>query len=346
LLWPPVAKVWWCAPPLPEELGRAQVVGLARVAVAHGGRDQLGYVRVSVQAGEVVLLPRQGIQHGVVVEAVREDQPAPLAGVGVEVRQHLGHASVLGGEHRLHLRVVQLREDTLGPGAGLEAHLEGDAIARVAVGVAQAGHRLVEHVPGDPQAVEIERSGPDVALAICAKHSRAPFWAKRKPSPCLSWTSFSSAHDVVGALLEPRLAGGRPHEAHRREVMAGDVAGEVVAVAVPAAVRLCFRGQARALAVEREHPIGLEREQVLGVQVLGALERPAGDPHGRERQGPRDIRACRRDLGRVDGAARQEGDATEESACDVPESNGADVKAHPFPLTTTRRVRSNAPCAL
>src|SRR5207247_7281930 len=57
-----------------------------------------------------------------------------------------------------------------------------------------------------------------------------------------------SADDVVGALLEPRLAGGRPHEADGREVVAGDVAAEVSAVAVPARVRLRFRRQARPLA--------------------------------------------------------------------------------------------------
>ena len=116
------------------------------------------------------------------------------------------------------------------------------------------------------------------------------------------------AHDVVGALLEPPVARGRPHEADGREVVAGDMAGEVVAVAVPALVRLRFRGQARPLAVEREHPVGLEMEQVLRVQVLRVFERPAGEPHGGERQRPRDVGPRGRDLGRVTGAAKQEGD--------------------------------------
>ena len=67
------------------------------------------------------------------------------------------------------------------------------------------------------------------------------------------------ADDVVGALLEADVAGRRPHQADGREVVAGDVTGEVSAVAVPAAVGLRLRHEAGALAVEREHAIRLER---------------------------------------------------------------------------------------
>jgi len=268
-----------------------------------------------------------------VVEAVRENEPAPVARVGVEVRQHLGHASVFRGEHRLHLRVIQLREDALGPGGGLEAHVEGHAIPRVAVGVAQAGHRLVEHVPGHPDTVEIEGGGPDLAAHHLREALARALLGEEEAVAVFVLHRLQLAHDVVGALLEPPVARGRPHEADGREVVAGDMAGEVVAVAVPALVWLRFRGQARPLAVEREHAVGLEMEQVLRVQVLRVFERPAREPHGGERQRPRDVGPRGRDLGRVTGAPKQEGDGTEEH------SRGAVARAHAPPFTTTWRPR-------
>ena len=90
--------------------------------------------------------------------------------------------------------------------------------------------------------------------------------------------------DVVGALLEARVAGRGLHQADRRQIMPGDVAGELPAVAVPAGVARRLRLEPGALAVERQHAIRLEREQVGGVEILRVLERPAGQPHRRQRQ--------------------------------------------------------------
>ena len=71
--------------------------------------------------------------------------------------------------------------------------------------------------------------------------------------------------------------------------MAGDVAGELAAVGVPAGVALGLLRQAGALAIEREHAIGLERQQVGRVEVLRVLERAAGEPDRGERQRPRRV---------------------------------------------------------
>jgi hypothetical protein len=68
------------------------------------------------------------------------------------------------------------------------------------------------------------------------------------------------------------------------------VSGEVSSVAIPAAVRLRLRHETRALPVEREHAIGLELQQVLRVQLLRALQRTAGQAHGRQGQRARDVR--------------------------------------------------------
>ena len=73
--------------------------------------------------------------------------------------------------------------------------------------------------------------------------------------------------------------------------MARDVAGELLALAaVPSAVAFGLGLQARPLAQEGQHPVGLELEQVLGVQVLGVLERPAGQAHVRQGKRPGGLR--------------------------------------------------------
>ena len=47
--------------------------------------------------------------------------------------------------------------------------------------------------------------------------------------------------DVVGALLEARIARHGEHQADGREVVAGDVSGELAAVGIPARIALRLR---------------------------------------------------------------------------------------------------------
>ncbi len=84
------------------------------------------------------------------------------------------------------------------------------------------------------------------------------------------------AHDVVGALLEARITGGRVHQRDRREMVTGDVSREVAPAAVPPAVGLALGGEPSAHAIEVQHAIGIEREEISGVELLCMLERAAG----------------------------------------------------------------------
>ena len=102
--------------------------------------------------------------------------------------------------------------------------------------------------------------------------------------------SLELADHVVDPLLEARIARCLPHEADGRQVVAGDVSGEVAVVAVPAAVGLRLRLEAGTLPIERQHPIGLEREEVRCVEILRALERSAGEAHRVQRQRARSVR--------------------------------------------------------
>jgi hypothetical protein len=75
----------------------------------------------------------------------------------------------------------------------------------------------------------------------------------------------------------------------------GDVAGEVPPVAIPAPVGLGAWRKAGALPVERQHAIGLQREEVLRRRVLRPLQRAPRQAHGGERQRSRDLRHHVRD---------------------------------------------------
>src|SRR5262245_60247373 len=92
------------------------------------------------------------------------------------------------------------------------------------------------------------------------------------------------ADDVVGPLLEARIARRGVHKTHGRQVVARDMSREVSAVPVPAGVPFGFWFQPGALAVISHHPIRLQLEQVIRVQVLRLLEWPAGQSDRRERQ--------------------------------------------------------------
>ena len=109
-------------------------------------------------------MPLERIGERAMLEPVRQVEPALVARVGVEIGEHLVHAAVLGVEHLLNLRVAERREHALGPLGELDLDVERGAVAGVAIRVAQPGERLVQRVPGRPQAVQVEAARADVAL--------------------------------------------------------------------------------------------------------------------------------------------------------------------------------------
>ena len=79
--------------------------------------------------------------------------------------------------------------------------------------------------------------------------------------------------------------------------MAGDVAGELFAIrGIPAAVTVGFGLQPGSETIASHHAVGFKFQQIFAIQILRALQRPAGKSHSRQRQWPRQIgnRVCDR----------------------------------------------------
>ena len=271
---------------IPEEPRGEQIGGRVRVQKAGGRAEDLGDLRVGVRAGEVVLMAFERLEERAVLELVGERKPTRVARVGIQVAQHLIHAAELGVHHVLQLRVVQPGEDALGPGGELDLDSERRAVSGVTICVAQSGVRLVQRVPGRPLSVQIECGGANFTPSQLAEGLLPSFQRAQVAIAVRVLDFFQLPHDVIRPLLEARVARGGPHQAHRREVMTGDVTGEVPAVPVPAAVRLGLRLEAGAVPVIRQHPVGLEREQITGVQLLGVLERSRQQPDGAQGERP------------------------------------------------------------
>jgi len=277
---------------VPEEGGGGEVGLPARVGVARERADQLRHERVAVLPGQDVLAPRERADDGLVVEAVGERQPPLVAGVGVQVHEDLVHPPELGVQHPLRLAGVERGQQPLGPHGEPHLDLERLAVAGEAVGVAQPRVDLVQDVPGRPEAIQVEAAGADDPLGKLhhpdlAVHSVAVGLRPDVAVALLVLNGLQFAHEVVGALLEAGVARRRIHQAHCGEVVPCDVTGQLASRAIPPVVALGLRLEAGALAEEGHHAVGLERQQVLRVEVLRTPEGAAGEADVGEREGPR-----------------------------------------------------------
>ena len=226
------------------------------------------------------------LDEGAMLELVREVEPALVTRVGEEVDHDLVHAAELGVHHVLELGVGESGKDSLGPGREGDLHLQRGFVAGEAIGVAEAAEGLVEGVPRRPLAVQVEGGGADLAPGEFAKGPPSSGESAEVAVPVGVLHLLELGDQIVGAVLESLVTGRGPHQAHRRQVVASDVAREVAAIPVPAAVPLCPRRETGPVAVVREHPVGLQLEQVAGVQVLRVLERSAGEADGAQRDRP------------------------------------------------------------
>src|SRR4029077_11261471 len=110
--------------------------------------------------------------------------------------------------------------------------------------------RLVQRVPRRPEAVEVEGRRSDRPLRQLVEGLASPGARAEIAVAVPVLDGFQLADDIVGAFLETSIAGGGPHQADGRQVMAGDVSGQVPIVAIPSAVRRRLGLEAGACPVE------------------------------------------------------------------------------------------------
>ena len=154
---------------VPEKFPRFAIRRIAGIDVAHEFAQHLRDIRVAVFAGENVLVVGQRVDDGVVVEPLRELQPARIARVGIEVGQGFIEAAKLRAEHALELRVVEPAHNAFHPSGKFHRSVERRAVARLAVRIAQARKKFMLHIPRRPHAVEVKRACTNGSLGNLLK---------------------------------------------------------------------------------------------------------------------------------------------------------------------------------
>ena len=128
---------------IPEERRGDDIVHVAGRVIAYRRTDQFRDLTVAVFAREIVLVALERCGEGVMLEAMREGEPARITCVDVEIVEDFIHAAMLGVEHQLHLRLAERRQHAFRPGGVARFDGERSCVPRVAPGIAQTGVRLV-----------------------------------------------------------------------------------------------------------------------------------------------------------------------------------------------------------
>ena len=210
---------------VPEEVGGGAEGRIARQLVLQGVADELGDLRVGVQAGQGVAPAGGRIEDRVVVEPKRQVEILAVAGRHGQRGQGLIDAAVLGAEHALDLFGAQAAGTGPGPVAEAAGDVECPRVGGVGVGVEQAGEDLVQGVPGGPHALAPlhavdERLGEGAEVA--AAELRLAFG--------------QAGDDGVDPGLQALVAGGGIHAGTGRQVMADEVAPQLALRLLPTAI--------------------------------------------------------------------------------------------------------------
>ncbi len=226
---------------VPEKAGGDDVTRFARISIAVHRADELGHLRVGVLACEDILVTFERLDEGAMFEAVGKVKPAFVACVGIKIGQHFIHAAELGVQHLLILGFGKPGKNPLGPFGELYLDFESGTVARMAICVAQTGKRFMQDIPRCPKPVEVEAARADVSLSHGFPAFPAPLQCTEIAVAVFVLDFLEFLYDIVRSLFETRISRGGPHQAYSREVMSGDVTGEISSAAVPAAVWFALR---------------------------------------------------------------------------------------------------------
>ena len=155
-------------------------------------------------------------------------------------------------------------------------HLQGLRAAREGVHVEEAGHDLVQGVEGRPRGIapaqaieELLGEGAQVAAAERGLALR------------------QLGHQRLAAGLHRLVAQGRVEQRAGREVVAGEVAAQLVGGLLPSAEGLRGARQPRGDPEHVQQAVGLEAHDVGAVPLQGVRVEPGPEAHPRQWEGPR-----------------------------------------------------------
>ncbi len=192
---------------VPEEMRRLGVVVRAAQLVQAAEADDLGDLRIGVQAIEAVAFGRERHQQGVVREALRQLAETHLPGDRGHVSQHFIHAAVLAIEHFLKAARAKRRRRPY------RSSWRSSPALRAPAGCRGSGaHRAVR--PGSCAWCTRARRRSPLPARLSVSGATPSGNAVSQP-PVFCWQVGELAHDVVDALREARIVRGL-HTCRRR----------------------------------------------------------------------------------------------------------------------------------
>ncbi len=120
----------------PEEFGGGEIFGQAGDSVEAIEADELGNLRVGMQAVESVFLLGERIENGVVAELFGELEIFRITGDDVDIGQHFVHAAVLDVEHVLELLIRHVFGDGMSPVAKFDEDFQCGEVVTAKVCIA------------------------------------------------------------------------------------------------------------------------------------------------------------------------------------------------------------------
>ena len=259
---------------VPEEPRRAAERGVAGQFKLAGHADEFGNLSVGMEASELVLVRRRGIENAVMIEAQGGFEIFGVSRHRVQFGQRFIHAAVFFAEHDLHLLVGKPGVAGFDPVTEFSGHCQRLGVAGIFIHIEQAGENFVQGIIRRPNRTgllhpvnEGFREGAEVTVG----------------EPGLACGE--AGDDRVAFVLELTVTGAGVHEGAGAEIMADKMPAQFAMGFFPAAERLGGGGQSGVDAEIVQQAVHVQREQVGAIQITGMLEGAVQQLHVAQRKG-------------------------------------------------------------
>ena len=227
--------------------------------------QDLGYLRIGVQAGQLVLACGQRFEEGAVGQATGLVEIAVLSGQLIEAGEGLVQSPVLAGQHGLEILFVDIVRQVAPPVGQAQDHDAGHFGGTLGLdglpAVQQAGEELVQVVEGHPGAQQIEGLGLNVTLPQVLEEFGAVRHAAQEAVGRGLLALEQAGQHAGGALQEGPGLQTLPVGRQSGKVVAADVA--VQTHGLPVGVWIRLGGQTCLAPVGGQKTIGVQAQQVV-----------------------------------------------------------------------------------